>query len=347
MALSALVIGGTGLIGAATVRRLAERGFEVTAAARGTVEPPQGLSEQARLIELDRTEDDALSNAVGDGYDVVVDTAAYRVEDAEQLVGLTGRIGSLVVLSSAAVYADAAGRSFEGASGPEDFPEFPVPISERQRTVEPADTGYAPRKVTIERAVLDEDELRATVVRPGAVYGPHDARPREWYFVKRALDRRPYVFLAYRGASRFHPTAVGNVAELIRLAAERPDRRVLNSADPEAPTALAIGRAVSATLGHEPAEVLLPGPPVDGIGDHPWATPRPFVLDTTESEITIGWRPVTRYERAVAPTCEALVERTRGRDWREALPGAAKYYGGMFDYEAEDRFLASLRSLDG
>ena len=115
MALSALVIGGTGLIGAATVRRLAERGFEVTAAARGTVEPPQGLSEQARLIELDRTEDDALCNAVGDGYDVVVDTAAYRVEDAEQLVGLTGRIGSLVVLSSAAVYADAAGRSFEGA----------------------------------------------------------------------------------------------------------------------------------------------------------------------------------------------------------------------------------------
>src|SRR5215813_12732765 len=114
MALSALVIGGTGLIGAATVHRLAERGFEVTAAARGTVEPPQGLSEQARLIELDRTDDDA----VGDGYDVVVDTAAYRVEDAEQLVGLTGRIGSLVVLSSASVYADAAGRSFEGASGP-------------------------------------------------------------------------------------------------------------------------------------------------------------------------------------------------------------------------------------
>jgi nucleoside-diphosphate-sugar epimerase len=347
MALSAFVIGGTGLIGAATARRLAERGFEVTAAARGTVEPPEWLSEVARVVELDRTDDEAFRKAFQDGYDVLVDTAAYRVEDAEQLVGLAGRIGSLVVLSSAAVYADAAGRSFEDASGVGDFPDFPVPISERQPTVEPADTGYAPRKVAIERAVLAVDELRATVVRPGAVYGPHDARPREWYFVKRALDRRPYVVLAFRGESRFHPTAVENLAELLRLAAERPERQVLNCADPEAPTVLDIGRAIGKALGHDPAELLLPGPPVDGVGDHPWGTPKPFVLDTTDAEITIGWRPVTRYERAARATCEWLVERTQGRDWHEALPGMAKYYGAMFDYEAEDRFAAGLRSLDG
>ncbi len=351
MALSAFVIGGTGLVGAAAVRRLTERGFDVTAGARGIVEPPESLSGLARIVELDRTDDDALVRALGDGVDVLVDVAAYRVEDGEQLVGLSGRIGSLVMISSAAVYADAGGRSFEGASGADDFPDFPVPISERQPTVTAADTGYAPRKAAIERSVLAADDLRATVVRPGAVYGPHDARPREWFFVKRALDRRPYLVLAYRGSSRFHPTAVENLAELVRLAAERPERRVLNCADPEAPTALGIGRAICKTFDHEPAELLLPGSPVDTVGDHPWATPKPFVLDTTEAEITIGWRPVTRYDRAVGATCQWLTERTRDRDWREVLPGAAKYYGGMFDYDAEDAFVAGLtpgeRSLDG
>ena len=217
-----------------------------------------------------------------------------------------------------------------------------MPLSERQPTVAAGDATYSTRKVAIERALLAADELRASIIRPGAVYGPNDARPREWFFAKRALDRRRFVVLAYRGQSRFHPTAAENLAELVRLAAERPDRRVLNCADPEAPTALAIGRAIGQTLGHEPDEVLLSGPPRAGVGEHPWATPKPLVLDTTDAEITLGWRPVTRYERAVRATCEWLVERTRDRDWRDELPGAAEIYGDLFDYAAEDAFVAGL-----
>jgi nucleoside-diphosphate-sugar epimerase len=336
------------MIGAAVSRRLAERGLDVTASARGQTRPPAWLGEYAQFVELDRTDDEALSAALGDGVDVLIDIAALRVADGEQLVRLRERYGSVVVISSASVYTDSAGRSFDESTGPDDFPDFPVPISERQPTVGPADLTYSTRKVAIEQTLLAADDLRPSIIRPGAVYGPGDARPREWFFVKRALDRRPYVALAYRGESRFHPTAVANLAELVRVCAERPARRVLNCADPEAPTALQIGRTIARISGHEPAEILLEGAPKDSVGAHPWATPKPLVLDTTEAEITVGWRPVARYERAVEATYEWLVETTTGRDWREALPGAAAVYGDLFDYAAEDAVVSSkvLRTSD-
>jgi hypothetical protein len=91
------------------------------------------------------------------------------------------------------------------------------------------------------------------------------------------------------------------------------------------------------------AEVLLADPPVEGgLGNTPWSAPKPFVLDMTEAEIMLGYSPVTTYEEAVAATCRWLVEATAGREWREVLPGSARYMADDFDYDAEDELLAGL-----
>jgi hypothetical protein len=66
------------------------------------------------------------------------------------------------------------------------------------------------------------------------------------------------------------------------------------------------------------------------------------VLDMTEAEFELRYRPVVTYERAVRTTCGWLVEATRGRDWREVLPNAAEHMADAFDYEAENAFLTSL-----
>ena len=339
----AVVLGGTGLVGSAAARRLADHGWEVTAAARGEREVPAGLEERARLVRVDRADSAALRTLLDGGADVLVDTVAFGREDADQLIQLRDLYGSLVVISSAAVYADETGRGWEGATGPDDFPQFRVPILERSPTVEPGQGGYASGKVELERALLAVQGLRTTVIRPGAVYGPGDQASREWFFVKRALDGRPSVLLAYRGSSIFHPTSTHNLAELVRLAAERPGPRILNCGDPDPPAVLEIGRAIGSSLDHEFVEVLIPGPPDGVLGDHPWGTPRPFILDMNEAEIALGYRPITRYERAVGETCRWLVDATRDRDWRELFPKEAQFYGKLFDYEAEDRFLEGLK----
>jgi nucleoside-diphosphate-sugar epimerase len=339
MARKAFLLGGTGKTGNELARRLLETGWDVTVASRG--QRPVDTSLEVRHVELDRADDAALRKALGDGVDVVVDFVAFQRAHAEQLLALEGLVRSLVVLSSASVYADSEGRSLEQVNEGE-VARFRVPLTERDPTVPPGDDMYSERKRAIEQTLLARDAIPATLIRAGAIYGPGDVASREWYFVKRVLDGRRVVVLPHRGESRFQPVSVQNLAELIRLAAERPGRRVVNGADPEAPTVKEIGRHIAGAMGHEWAEVLVPGPPRNGVGDHPWGVPRPFVLDMTEAEFEVGYRPVTTYEEAVKETCDWLVGATEGRDWREAFPTAAKQYADQFDYEAEDEFIRGL-----
>jgi nucleoside-diphosphate-sugar epimerase len=337
MARRAFLLGGTGKTGRVLARRLLETGWDVVVASRG--ERP--VDADVQHVTLDRADTGGLRGALRDGVDALVDFVAFERAHAEQLLSLNGLARSLVVISSASVYADAEGRSLDEIRAGEEA-RFRVPLTEREPTVPAGDETYSTRKRAIEEILLAQTGIPATLVRAGAIYGAGDLNSREWYFVKRALDGRRVIVLAHRGASRFQPTSVHNLAELIRLAAERPGRRLLNCGDPEAPTVAEIGREIAAARNHEWAEVLLPGPPQDGVGDNPWAVPQPFVLDMAEAEFEVGYRPVTTYAKAVGETCEWLANVTEGSDWRKVLPGVARLYEGQFDYEAEDALVRRL-----
>ncbi|MFJ8753039.1 NAD-dependent epimerase/dehydratase family protein [Streptomyces sp. NPDC102441] len=337
----AFVLGATGQIGRPAVRALAEDGWEVTAASRGGGRDDD-WGEGVRAAALDREEEGALEAALGDGCDVLVDVVAFGRDHAAQLAGLAGRVGSAVVISSGAVYEDASGRSFDTQDKPDGFPEYPVPLPETQRTVAPGDRTYGTRKVLLEQELLAAgDALPVTLLRAGAIHGPHGRTPRELYFVKRLVDGRRRRVLAYEGASRFHPAHVSNVAELIRLAALRPGSRVLNAGDPQAPTVAEIGAAVDEVLGLETETVLVTGaPPEGGIGETPWSVAHPVVYDMSAAERELGYRPVTGYAESLPPTVEWLAAQLRGRDWRHAFPKMLRSYGeALFDYAAEDAWL--------
>ena len=336
MARRAFLLGGSGQTGRALIPRLRERGWEVVVGSRGEHELTPGVEH----VQVDRADTDALRQALGVGADVLVDFVAFEQEHAEQLLALRELIGSLVVISTASVYTDREGRTFDEAKTPEQFPRFPIPISERdQPTVRPGGASYSTKKAAIERVLLGQTDLPASLIRAGAIYGPGGS-VREWYFVKRVLDGRRLVMLGDRGQSRFHPVSTENLAELIWLAAEHPGRRVVNAGDPGPPTLLEISRAIAAALGHEWTEVLLPtlGEPCET----PWSCPRPVVLDMTEAAFEVGYRPVTTYERAVPATCEWLVEATKEHPWQELMPRMAEYLQDAFDYEAEDELLGEL-----
>jgi nucleoside-diphosphate-sugar epimerase len=329
----AVLIGGTGMIGRAAARALAGDGWEVVAVSRsGTL--PDGLAELGvEAASADRADDVQLRAVLGDEADVVLDTVAYTGEHGEQLNGLEGLVGSVVVISSASVYADDEGRALDGEG---EFPLLPVPIPETQRTAEPGDATYSTRKAELERTLL-EGPLPATLVRACAIHGPGAKLPRELFFVKRAFDGRRRVALASNGESRFHTTSVANLAELIRLAAAQPGNRPLNCGDPEPPTTLEICRAVGDALGHEFEPVLFPEPADDRPGlDSPWAVPRPFVVSMEAAERELAYRPVATYPEAVGETCAwVAAELERGRSWE------GTYLEAMLDYAAEDAALAS------
>ncbi|WP_322726335.1 NAD-dependent epimerase/dehydratase family protein [Streptomyces spongiae] len=343
-----MVIGATGQIGRVAVAALAKDGWDVTAVSRGGGRD-DGWPETVRTEAADRSDDTALAAVIGDGCDVVVDMVAYGTEHARQLTNLADRVGSAVVISSVSVYEDDKGRNFDTQAEPDGFPEYPVPLSEEQRTVQPGETSYSTRKAALEREFLAvADRLPTTLLRAGAIHGPYCRTPRELYFVKRNLDGRPQRVLAYGGLSRFHPASVHNIAELIRLAAARPGSRALNAVDPDAPTVAEIATAIDEVMGVEPESVpsvLVEGPaPSATVGDTPWSVPAPVVCDMSAAERELGYRPVVRYAESLPDTVAWIERQLDGRDWREAYPKMFAAYGDLFDYAAEDAWLAGRRT---
>ncbi|MEU5025939.1 NAD-dependent epimerase/dehydratase family protein [Streptomyces milbemycinicus] len=342
---NAFVIGATGQIGRAAVRALAADGWQVRAASRHGARDER-WPEDVRTVTVDREDDAALAAALGDGCDVLLDCVAYGARHAGQLLGLADRIGSAVVISSCTVYRDERGRSFETQDEPDGFPEFPVPIPESQPTLPPGEDTYGKAKVALEQELLGAgDRLPTTLLRAGAIHGPYSPLPREAYFIKRVLDGRPVRILAHGGASRFHPVHVDNLAELIRLAARRPGSRALNAGDPQAPTVAEIAAAVDAAMGATSELITIDGePPRPGLGETPWSTARPVVMDMSAAERELGYRAATGYVESLPETVEWTARQLAdGRDWREVFPLLGKAYApprDPFDYAAEDAWLA-------
>ncbi|HEY2530591.1 MAG TPA: NAD-dependent epimerase/dehydratase family protein [Xanthobacteraceae bacterium] len=311
----AFILGGTGQIGRAVAGNLIDEGWRVTIAHRGAHPLPSDLLERGVEVALfDREKSGELARAVGSGTDALIDTIAFGLHHARQLIEIEQNVGTFVVISSSSVYRDALGKTLDEA--PQNgFPDLPMPIAETQPTVEPGPMTYSTRKVMVERALLDDAKTPVTVLRPGAIHGPGPRLPREWWFVKRILDGRKVIPLAYRGTSRFHTTSVANIAQLTRVVIEVPASRVLNIADPSAPSVTEIAAFISQHMGYRGLFLEVVGedyPPV--LGRTPWSVPRPYVLDT-RAAAALGYAPATTYSDAVRATCDWLVETAPGEDW--------------------------------
>ncbi len=337
MSRHAFILGGTGQIGRAVAENLLAAGWDVTVSHRGNRLVPAELPERgAKVVVLDRDTPGDLARALAGGADALIDTVAYDEEHGRQLVEIQGSVGNFVVVSSVSVYRDAVGRTLDEAAQT-GFPELPDPIPETQPTVEPGPATYSTRKIRLERYLLDNAAPPVSILRPCAIHGPGSRSPREWWFVKRMLDQREAIPIAYRGVSRFHTASVANIAELTRVVVEAPGRRILNIADPVAPSVAEIGATIAAHLGYRGQIV-----PVDdqSAGRTPWSVPRPFVVDCRTAE-ALGYKPATTYQDAVKLTCDWLVATAGDGDWKDRFPRLASYPWPLFDYAAEDAWLAA------
>jgi nucleoside-diphosphate-sugar epimerase len=348
----ALIIGGTGLVGRAAARRLLDAGWSVDVTGRDASHLPLVIAD-ATFATADRDDTAALRRAVGGGVDLLVDCICYTATHARLLLPLMQDAGSTVMISSKAVYVDDHGNHTNSAVAP----HFHGPVTESQPTMAAGDgdyqtrEGYGANKVAAENVLLDSGSP-VTVLRPSKIHGAGGLRPREWVFVKRALDRRPAVFLAARGAGVDHTTAAVNLAALIEAVSTQPGRRILNSADPDAPSALEISRAIAHALGHTWTEVLLADADGDTLGAHPWNARNPIVLDMTAAA-TIGYVPVGDYATTVVNEVDWLVAQvtaagTGDGDGGVRLPAGldAEFLDGYFDYPQEDRYLADHPDAD-
>ncbi len=169
-----LILGGTVFVGRGVAEAALARGHRVTLFHRGS--KGAGLIPGADDILGDR--DGGLDALAGRRWDAVVDACGY----VPRIVGDSARVlrevaGRYLFVSTISVYEDD-----EMGGLKEKAVETPV------GTEEITGETYGALKVECERAVVAAWDDRATIVRPGLVYGPHDPTNRFPYWVRRFLE---------------------------------------------------------------------------------------------------------------------------------------------------------------
>lgn len=326
-----LVVGGTNFMGPPTVRRLVERGHEVTVFHRGGTKArlPEGVRE---LLGDRRRLERHAEELRGVRPDVVLDMIAMNEGDARGVLEVfRGVAGRVVVASSADVY-----RAYDVVRGLASGPPDPVPLDEgaplRERLYpyeRPGAEDY--EKILVERAVMGDGELSGTVLRLPMVYGPGDYMHRMHPYLKRMGDGRGVIPLEEGFAGwRWTTGYVEDVAQAIALAVadERAAGRVYNVGERDPLTQTAWVRRIGEAVGWrgEVAAVPHEALPTPGLENANWD--QDLVTDTGRIRRELGFRETVSREEALRRT--ALWERENPPESTEEV----------FDYAAEDAALA-------
>jgi nucleoside-diphosphate-sugar epimerase len=318
------------------VSRLAGEGNSVTVFHRNRAETglPDGVSE----LLGDR-------NRLGDFEsdfrrlrpDVVVDMMLLSESQASQLMAvMTGLAARLVVASSCDVYLrydllrgveqEPPGDGRVDESSPLRRKLFPY----RDSVPDASHELYDYDKILVERAVMSNAALPATVLRLPVVYGPGDYQHRFYGWVKRMRDGRRAIILE-RGQAEWRVTRgyVENCADAIYRAVidHRAAGRIYNVGEPTAPTEREWIERIAAMLQWSGKIVCT------GAGDLPdtmrsglnWR--HNLIFDTAKIRNELGFIEPVDAETSLARTIA----------WETASPPQS--HRDPFDYDAEDRIL--------
>lgn len=265
--------------------------------------------------------------------DCVVDTIAYDEEDVARYD--PDKVGRYIAISSAAVYRDYEGRSFDTAAIT-GFPDFDHPIAEDTPTIGAGPESYSTKKIRMERKAHSLFGERSSVLRPCAIYGAWSRHAREWWFVKRIKDRRTIIPLAYEGKSVFHTTSARSIGRLSAFLANEDCGGVFNIADDFAPDLKFMAESIRDVFGKRIRFYLMEGPPQGTVGRTPWSIPVTFELNCEKAfEAGFdGFDIYTHPDEAIDWLRSIAMD-----EWRTVLPQLSAYPWDLFDYASEDRFL--------
>lgn len=327
-----LVLGGTKFVGPHVVRRLAERGHDVTIFHRGetetnlpsTVHHVHGdFSEFAKHVDQLR----ALSP------EVVLDMVPFREEDAQRVKAFKSTARRVVAISSADVYR-AFGRIWRTEPGPPD----PIPLTEDSPLREKlSNAGLDYNKTAVERAILSDPDLSATILRLPATHGPGDAQHRLFKYIKRMDDQRPFIMLDETLANwQWSRGYVEDVAHAIALAVtnEPAAGRIYNVADTKAFAEAEWVRQIARVHGWKGEVIAVPGdqlPPC--LRSDVLDLSQQYVVDTSRIRRELGYAEEVIFDEALRRTIE----------WERANP-PEKVDPEQFDYAAEDAALSNIRA---
>jgi 2'-hydroxyisoflavone reductase len=318
-----LVIGGIQFMGREVVRRLTERGHEVSVLHR---RDHHDLGPEIRNLQADRSDVETVSRLVRDqpfeavfdfAYDWEKGTPAGHVEAVARSCG--DRLRRYVFMSSIAAYGGGIGLRESDPLAPDDHPN-----------------PYVQHKAASERALFRmhaDSGFPATTFRPPFVHGPRQPFYREQFFWDRLRDGRPIV-LPDGGETPMQWAFVSDVAEACVRAMEVPEAagEAFNMAHVEPTTQRTFIEALARVAGSTPTFVSVSRAKIHAAGGQVLMSNLYFgeYLDLPPHTSVVEKAPRLL---GVTPTpLDAALRESFA--WYEAQPGREA------DYAFEDRLLA-------
>lgn len=298
---------------------------------------PAALPAAVGRLVADRTDAASMRTALdGRDWDTVYDVSgvvqAAGGSGVEALVALLdGRVGRYVFVSSQSVYRTGAGS----------------PWTETSPVVAPDPVSYAGFKVGVEQTLLARhyaSGFPVGIVRPAAIYGPHNnIYDMEQAMFRRLLDGRP-VLLPFDGLVVGSYGHVDDLCQALRTIAARPDAvgEIFNVTG-GAVTSAAYVATLAAVAGVEAQVVQVPDDVVESGG--PPLCSRLFLrrhhgtLDAARAQTVFGLTPGYDLGPGHAHTLTWL--RGRGALRREQAD-CDLMWGRTYDFEHEPAIAASL-----
>lgn len=199
-----LLIGGTRFIGRHVISQLLQEGHQITLFNRGKT--PNPFEGAVKVIKGDRKISGELALLTkGQSFEAVIDMIAYNGTDTEECIkAFAGRINHFIMISTRSVYRQ----------------PIKSPIHEGDLLVNDPELSYGFHKVQAENNLLQAyaaNSFPATILRLPAVYGEYDYQAREWYFIKRILDKRKQILLPDYGWGINQREYTGNIAAQISI----------------------------------------------------------------------------------------------------------------------------------
>jgi nucleoside-diphosphate-sugar epimerase len=340
----AVVLGGTGFLGAPIVQRLVARGHLVSVFHRGLTRP--SLPDSVEYILGNRYNLPNYSEQFRSfAPEVVVDAIAATRQQTHTLMHVFHGIARrLVVLSSGDVYFanDILHRKVLGPVQPTPLTETALLRSTRYPyrgasiPASPWADSENYEKIDVEELAVSDPTLPATILRLPMLYGPgaYDAAKRRFFaYHKRIDDGREVILLNNAMAQWRAPWGyTENVAEAVTLAVENETAagQIYNVCEEARPTIADWIRNLG-IVTNWPGRLLITS----------MHCPRPDMssqlnlaqnldLDSTRIRVELGYREMV-------DRIEAL---TRTVTWEREHP-SPQIDSTQFDYEAEDALLAA------
>lgn len=301
-----LVIGGTRNLGHLLVHELIARGHRVTVFNRGLTRDE--LPDHVERLRGDRTKKNQLARALeGKTFDVVIDNALYKEEEAEDVAALLkGRVGQYIFLSSGQVYLVR-----EGAARPfreEDYDGRLMPAP-KPNTFGYEEWLYGVDKRRVEdalRKAWETNQFPYTSLRLPMVNSERDHFNRLYNYVLRLNDGSPILAPSTPNFALRHIYG-GDVIRAILLLIEtgKGKGRVYNISQDETLSLEEFLGIVGDVMGVEPQIVRLKRDLLEANGFLPDCSPFSerwmSELDNKRSKVELGmtYTPVRDYAERI------------------------------------------------